>query len=224
MDNKLEVNKKHIVPILWPLEQKWIRKVTPKLPSFLNGYNLTWLNIPWIVLILFFGWLAKNNISWLWASTAVIVLQYITDCLDGAVGRYRKSGLNKWGYYMDHLLDYLFVGAIIIGYSFIVPDSYFLLLAITALLGGFHINTHLITNLSNQFQMGYAKIGPTELRVFIITLNVLAIFFGSKIIATVLPYFTILLLVVLSFSIYKRQKEIIKMDLNDNHKTPGNID
>jgi phosphatidylglycerophosphate synthase len=31
----------------------------------------------------------------------VIVFQYITDLLDGEIGRKRNTGLIKWGFYMD---------------------------------------------------------------------------------------------------------------------------
>jgi hypothetical protein len=35
--------------------------------------------------------------------------QWFTDCLDGALGRYRDTGIPKWGYYMDHFLDFVFM-------------------------------------------------------------------------------------------------------------------
>ena len=32
-----------------------------------------------------------------------------TDSFDGALGRRRDTGIPKWGYYMDHLLDFVFM-------------------------------------------------------------------------------------------------------------------
>jgi hypothetical protein len=50
-------------------------------------------------------------------------MQYVTDHYDGKIGKYRNTGLVRWGYYMDHLLDYVFLCSIIIGYAFILPEK-----------------------------------------------------------------------------------------------------
>ena len=46
----------------------------------------------------------------------------MTDHYDGKIGKYRNTGLVRWGYYMDHLLDYFFLASVIIGYAFILPE------------------------------------------------------------------------------------------------------
>src|SRR3989344_990210 len=103
------------------IEKKFIDKYVSKIPIFIKSYQLTLTTILWCFLIILFSYLAKNNINWLWGVSACIFLQYITDSFDGALGRYRNSGLIKWGYYMDHFLDYIFLCSILIGYSFILP-------------------------------------------------------------------------------------------------------
>jgi hypothetical protein len=59
-------------------------------------------------LILLFSYWAARDLRWLWGVSAMIFMQYATDHYDGKLGKYRGTGLVRWGYYMDHLLDYFF--------------------------------------------------------------------------------------------------------------------
>ena len=117
-------DQKHLDHFLLHFERKFINAFLPLVPSWMSTVHLTLMTILWSGLIVFFGYLADKNINWLWGSNACILLQYITDMLDGEVGRHRNTGLIKWGFYMDHFLDYVFLCAIIIGYSFLLPLSY----------------------------------------------------------------------------------------------------
>src|SRR5687768_1971394 len=107
---------------LTPLERRLAIRVLPRIPSWLETYHLTMLTLVWSGLILFFSYLAKNDLRWLYGVSAMVAMQYVTDHYDGKIGKYRGTGLIRWGYYMDHLLDYLFLCSVIIGYSFILPE------------------------------------------------------------------------------------------------------
>jgi len=102
-------------------EQRLVSWGTPRIPKGLETYHLTGMTILWSIGVLVFGYLAKYNIHWLWGSTAMILLQYITDLFDGAIGRHRNTGLVKWGYYADHFLDYIFMCCILIDTAFSSP-------------------------------------------------------------------------------------------------------
>lgn len=79
-------------------ENKFRRYVVPKIPCFLETYHLTFSTILWSMLIILFGYLGSRNILWLLAFSFAILMQWVTDVLDGAVGRYRNTGLVKWGF------------------------------------------------------------------------------------------------------------------------------
>ena len=51
----------------------------------------------------------------------MIVLHYFTDHFDGKLGKYRDTGLRKWGFYMDHLFDYGFL--VFDPHRLFIPDS-----------------------------------------------------------------------------------------------------
>src|SRR5678815_5724520 len=104
---------------LTPLERRLAVRVLPKIPSWLETYHLTMLTLLWSAGILFFSNLAASNLRWLWMVSLMVFLQYVTDHYDGKIGKYRGTGLVRWGYYMDHFLDYIFLCSVIVGYGLI---------------------------------------------------------------------------------------------------------
>ncbi len=158
--------------------------------------------------------MARTNIQWLWLVSVFIALQYISDVLDGAVGRYRDTGLVKWGYYMDHLLDYVFLAAIISGYALLlsgVPGYWFL--ALMALSGAFMANAFLSFATTNELRISVLKIGPTEVRALFILLNTGIILLGTAWVETVLPLAAATLTVVLILVVFQTRKRIWRIDM-----------
>ena len=208
--------KKKRVSLTWNWEQKIIEKYTPKIPHFLNGYNLTLLSIPISFFIIIFGFLAKYDFNWLWGVSVMIALQWFTDSFDGAVGRYRNSGLKKWGFYMDHFLDYVFLCSILIAYSFIVPDHFkFYLFFILAIMGGYMVNAYLAYTATGEFKIDYLRIGPTEARIIFVIINTLIIFFGKTYMAQTLPFVLLFSFLGLFVVVYRTQKFIYNQDMKN---------
>ncbi len=190
--------------------QKWL---AGKVPRGIETYHLTLLTIPWCLLIVLAGYLAADQVEWLWLSSACIALQYLTDLVDGEVGRQRNTGLIKWGYYMDHFLDYVFLCAYLISYFFIIPTSlvypqFFLL----AVFGSFMVNSFLAFAVTNKFQISYFGIGPTEIRIGFLAVNTLHIIFGKTFMSGFLPYVLALSGLGLCVTVYRTQKSIWKID------------
>jgi phosphatidylglycerophosphate synthase len=117
-DKKLPMNS-----LLGKVERQLIQATATKFPPWIEGYHLTLMTILWSAGIICFGYLAQQNRHWLWLSSLMIFLQWFTESYDGALGRLRDTGIPKWGYYMDHLLDYGFLCAIFIGYSFLLNEQ-----------------------------------------------------------------------------------------------------
>ena len=94
---------------LSPLERRIAPYVLRRIPRWLETYHLTMMTLVWSLLIALFSYFAATNIRWLWAVSLMIFFQYVTDYYDGKIGKYRNTGLVRWGYYMDHLLDFFFL-------------------------------------------------------------------------------------------------------------------
>lgn len=192
----------------------------PRVPKHIETYHLTLTTILWCALIIAFSYFASYEIRWLWAVSFSILMQYITDLLDGAVGRERNSGLIKWGFYMDHFLDYLFLCSILIGYSLMLPDQYkFRIIIILALFGAFMVNSFLSFAATNDFRISYLGIGPTEVRLMFILVNTLLVFFGKTHLAAALPYVLVFAMLGLVATVYRTQK--IMWDLDMGKKRGG---
>ncbi len=195
----------------------------PNIPGWIETYHLTLFSIAWILLILLFSFLAKQNINWLWLVSLSIVGHIITDTLDGAVGRYRNTGLVRWGYYMDHFLDYIYLCAIFIGYSFLVPDhSKYLLFFILAIFGAFMVNAFLSTNATGDLKTTFLKIGATEIQIGFMLVNTVIIFFGKTYVEQALPAVLISSLVVLVVFVFQTQTKIWHIDIRNKKNNEKN--
>ncbi|HKO60966.1 MAG TPA: CDP-alcohol phosphatidyltransferase family protein [Pyrinomonadaceae bacterium] len=199
---------------LSPLERRLAPVVVPWIPNWLETHHLTMLTLLWSGLIVVFSYFAAQDLRWLWGVSVMIALQWVTDFFDGKVGKYRNTGLVRWGYYMDHLLDYFFLASILIGYSFILPEkSHFQLLLMLALFAAYDFSTFLAYAAMDRLKISYLKFGPTEFRVALIIINTLLIAFGTKHMAGGLKWVNAGAVVGLCFLIYTTQKKIWRLDM-----------
>ncbi len=200
--------------LLHPLEQRFIAWAVPKVPKSVETYHLTLATIPICGLLILFSFLAADDIRWLWGMSGMIALQWLTDSLDGTVGRVRKTGLIRWGYYMDHLLDYFFLAALMASYMILLPDGFkWVFFFVFALFAGYMVNSYLVMAATNKFRVVHLGIGPTEIRLVFIVINTLLILFGKTHLVFVLPYVLGAAFLGLIFIIYREQKEIWSMDM-----------
>ena len=201
----------------------WFRaKMIPLVPKWIETNHLTLMTIIWSILVIVFGFLALDDIRWLWGVCALIVVQYITDILDGQIGKVRNTGLVKWGYYMDHFLDYVFICAMLSSLFIVLPtESNLYMLAVLVLFGSFMVSSFLSFSAKNEFQITYAKVGPTELRILFILVFVLLIFLGPTFMVVGLPYFVAVATLVLIGHTYIVQKSIWKIDMDNKKRNEG---
>lgn len=221
-DDQFAGDKKKGEWLLAKVEKRMVRWMVPRVPPFLETYHLTMLTLLWSVGIVVCSFLARENINWLWAVSLFICLQYVSDVLDGAVGRYRDTGLVKWGYYMDHLLDYVFLASIIAGYALVFSSiPWYWFMGFMALGGAFMANMFLSFAATNEFRISVLKIGPTEARLFFVMVNTAIIFFGAGWVEATLPFVTTGLVAALIFLVFRTQKNIWRIDMELKQASGG---
>src|SRR5687768_18431311 len=59
--------------------------------------------------------LSNRDPAWLWAASALLVVHWLGDSLDGTLARVRRIERPTYGYYLDHLVDAVATGVIGIG-------------------------------------------------------------------------------------------------------------
>ncbi|MDD5706481.1 MAG: CDP-alcohol phosphatidyltransferase family protein [Kiritimatiellae bacterium] len=195
-------------------EQILKNALLPHIPRSIETYHLTLTTLLWSALIPVFAFLARSDVRWLWAASLMIVMQYLTDLLDGAIGRLRNTGLVKWGYYMDHFLDYLFLCSILIGYSILLPQAFRAeMFFVMAMFGAFMVNSFLSFACTQEFCISYMGIGPTEVRLLFIVINSLLIFFGVGFLVRAIPYVVSVSTFGLFVTVYRTQRELWRRDM-----------
>lgn len=200
--------------LLGNLENRFKYWAIPKIPSFMETYHLTLMTLLWSVINAVLGFFAKNNLSVLWFVSLMIVFQYLTDLFDGELGRQRDTGLIKWGFYMDHFFDYLFLCSLVfVGYMISPPGLEIWYFALVVILGAFMVNSFLSFAATNQFEIYYYGIGPTETRLIIILINAYIIFFTTKYFFILLPTMVIICLIGLIINTYQIQKKLWSVDM-----------
>jgi len=202
--------------LLAKYERKFIDKNVSKIPGWIQGYHLTVMTIPLSIGLIIFGYLARSNYAWLWLSSLMLFLQWFTDSFDGALGKFRDTGIPKWGFFMDHFLDFVFMSSVFIGYSFLVEGlNEKIVYLLIPVLGCFMVSSYLAFGATNEFKITYLWVGPTEVRVWFFILNCLIIKFGTGFIEKSLIYILVLSIVFLCIVVYRTQKYIWNIDMQD---------
>ena len=204
--------------VLGAAERKFIDACIPRIPKRILSHHLTMLTLLWSILTVLFGYLAQDTPAWLHGMSVLVFLQWLTDSLDGSLGKYRKQGLVKWGFFMDHLLDLLFAGSIVIAYSFMV-EVWWLRLAFGVLLL-ITCATMAVSFLSfaatNQFQIAYYGVGPTEIRIAYMALNTLVFFVGTAVFSWGVPVVLGLNLVAFLILTVQTSRNLWAIDYENN--------
>ncbi len=200
--------------ILGPSERRFIDRFVGFIPARVRSWQLTLMTVVWSAATIGFALLARHNPAWLFAMSAMVGLQWLTDSFDGTLGKTRGEGLVKWGFVMDHFLDTIFAGSVVIGYSIVAPAStgfvFQMMLLVT-------LATMALSFLSfgatNEFQIAHYGIGPTEVRIGYIALNTAIFFAGANMLTWLAPLLllaNVIILIVMAHSIQRRMWNIDK--------------
>ena len=152
-------------------ERRLLRRVAARIPARVMPDHLTLLGVVAAVGIAAAYALSNQSSAWLWAASALLVVHWLGDSLDGTLARVRGIERPRYGYYLDHLVDAIATACIGIGLGL----SPYMLLSVGVIVVVAYlvlsINTYLETQTLGRFALGYGRIGPTEMRLILIALN-----------------------------------------------------
>lgn len=209
-------------PIVSPsarLERRFIAWAVPRVPGWLRSHHLTYMTLLWSVLVVLGAYLSarSGSLLWLWLSAAAIFMQWVTDCLDGAVGRARNEGLKRWGFYMDHFLDYVFMACACGHFAFLVDEpGRTLFLLLVPLYAAFEVNSWLEFAATGVFRITYFWVGPTEVRALLVVLDIVFITgYGLHFAVYVLPWLMLLMLLLLVVLVRGSSRRVWELDMRE---------
>jgi phosphatidylglycerophosphate synthase len=222
MENKTETfagDKKVGKSFLSNAENKLKYWAVPRIPKTIETYHLTLMTLMWSMGNVVLAFYARKNLSILWLVSLLILLQYLTDLFDGELGRQRNTGLIRWGFYMDHFLDYIFLCSLVfVGFMISPPGLetwYFGLLVIT---GAFMVNSFLLFAATNTFEIYRYGLGPTEFRLCLIAINTFIILFGTKTFPVLLPAAVLLCAAALAVNTFQIHRRLWALDMKSRHQ------
>lgn len=165
--------------LLGPLERptlKWLAahmpaRVTPDICTFIGVLGAFLTGISYMLSI--------YSSNFLWLASLGFVINWFGDSLDGTLARYRKIERPIYGFFVDHTVDAVSVTVIILGLGLTPYVSFNIAcLALIAYLL-LCVLVFLRTSVIGEFKISYSKLGPTEIRVVLILLNV-SMYFGGE--------------------------------------------
>ena len=174
------------------LEKRFVAAALPYVPRWCETYHLTAATLIWTAGVVAFA-VAAHTWSWgaLLGIAAMIVLQYLTDLFDGAVGRDRDTGLVRWGFYADHLLDVLFAGSLAIAGAIVVPSLTIWWMVLMLLGLALMVSSFLALAAGEEFAIYHFGMGPTEIRGLLVVGLAAATFVGPAVVPPIVIGMTV---------------------------------
>lgn len=205
--------QKHSPSFFSALDRRLIGRLVPRVPRSIRSHHLTMLTLVWSVCVLAGFALATEDRRWLTAVSVVVALQYVTDAIDGKLGALRGEGLVRWGFYMDHLLDYVFLSSMLLGYALLVPPQlHWLMMATLVAAVGFMVSSFLACAVEGDLGISYLRVGPVEIRLLFIGINTWLALGGRAPLATVLPVVLVASLATLCSFVIRTQRRLWNLD------------
>jgi archaetidylinositol phosphate synthase len=182
--------------LLGPLERPALQWLSAHLPAWMTPDGLTLIGIFGSVVTFAGYWATKVDKNFLWLASLGFVINWFGDSLDGTVARYRKIERPKYGYFIDHTVDSFSMLLVFTGLG--LSPYVRLDIASLALVGYLMMSilTYVEAYVSGKFQLSYAKVGPTEMRLIAIIASILIYFLGNPVIDLSLVSLTVFDLIV----------------------------
>lgn len=161
-------------------ERRILNWICERLPLWWTPDKLTTLGFSGAVLVAIGYVLSNWGANWLWLSVFGYCLNWFGDSLDGSLARYRKIERPNYGYFIDHSLDALANGLLIIGMGlspYARMDTALFGLSGYLLLS---IHTFISAKIFGVMNLTYLGGGPTEVRIMLIILTICMYVFGPE--------------------------------------------
>jgi len=141
------------------------------LPGWVAPDHLTWLALA-AAIVGGVAYLATAwSLDWLWLASAMLVLHWWGDSLDGTLARVRDIRRERYGLYVDHQCDAVSALALLggLGASPLMEVEIALGLVIALFLVMLLVGFVAIAR--DVFKISFAGVGPTEARILLIGFN-----------------------------------------------------
>lgn len=160
--------------LLGAAEKKLLVRIANRLPKWMTSDFLTWTGFFGAVICAVGYALGNINIEFLWISSFGLFVNWFGDSLDGTLARVRNTQRPTYGFFIDHALDAFTITIMCIGAG--LSPMFNLNIGLLVLAGYLviSIHTYLLTILKDEFRLTYGGLGPTEFRLIMVLINIVA--------------------------------------------------
>ena len=142
------------------------------MPAWVNSDHLTAIGFVALIGIAAAYYWARSSKAGFALASALFVVNWFGDSLDGTLARVRNQQRPRYGFYIDHVLDtlgsvFVFGGLALSGY---MSERVALALLVAWLL--MSVEVYLATYTLGTFHLSFAAFGPTEFRLLMIAGNI----------------------------------------------------
>lgn len=195
--------------LVGPLERPALNWLAAHMPAWMTPDGLTIIGVIGAVIILVSYGLSNLDPAYLWLASFGFIVNWFGDSLDGTLARYRHIERPEYGFFVDHTVDAFSQVLIFTGLG--ISPYVSLSVASLALVGYLlmSILVYVNTFVSGVFRISYSRIGPTEMRILAVLINLLFYFVGIPLLETrlgIIPVYdlivgTIALILIVTFVI-----------------------
>jgi archaetidylinositol phosphate synthase len=167
--------KRELTFLLAEPERRVLRAIAARIPQIFHSNHLTAIGVLASVGAGIGYAMSSLDIRWLWLASAMLIVNWFGDSLDGTLARVRKAERPKYGYYLDHIVDAFSTAVIGIGIGLSPFVSFPVAMLLVVLYLALSINVYLESHVFGVFKLAYGMVGPTEARIILIVINTLLI-------------------------------------------------
>ena len=198
--------------------ESFLSPLIPFLAQCTTSKQLTLCTLLWAFLVIISGYLARSNRLWLLLSLVAVLGHVVTDLLDGALSTYQDDGLEKWNFFMDHILDFvfaisIFTGAVLFLYKkntkLIIPIFFIFTMVLINMASSFLLIVERGLDLGINVNKSFA-FNIFHMHIIIILFYIAFIAFGrnSQSISFALFIVAIFITILTIYNIYTRQNDL----------------
>jgi len=182
--------KRVLQTITGPIEKPALVWMSERMPAWVTPDILTGLGILGSMVVFAGFALSHASPAWVWFSAVGLVINWVGDSTDGTLARVRHIERPKYGFFVDHTMDVISEGFIIVGIGvspFVRLDV--ALLAYAAYLG-MSVLAYVRAFVDGVFKISYSRVGPTELRIVLVAVIAVMYFYPEPSMVTESPALT----------------------------------
>lgn len=163
-------------------ERRLLLAIAPRLPRWVTPDQLTGFGVFGAFVVMLGYIFSRADMNWLWLSNSGLLIHWFGDSLDGTLARVRQIERPRYGFYLDQVIDTIGSLMISLGIGFCPAARMDLSLLVLTIFFMLSIQVYVRNIVDREFHVAVGGLGPTEMRLGILSMNIGILLFGRKLI------------------------------------------